>query len=244
MGRGRVIRSRRSAPGRRPAVSILVPVFNEVRTVDRVLTALRRVQPHAELVVIDDGSTDGSSQSLARWRARGVKVLTHPANRGKGAAVLTGLAAARGRWIAVQDADLETDPRDLTRLLRPLEAGGRIAVFGTRFPAGRTGRGAVPFTRAVNRAMTSMVNRLFGAALTDVACAYKAAPADLLRSLPLRARRFEFEVELAARLLLRRIRIVEIPVRYTPRTYREGKKIHPIDGLRILATLVRIRLGG
>jgi len=234
----------RRSRGRRPTVSILVPVFNEVRTVDRVLAALRRVQPRAELVAIDDGSTDGSDRVLARWKARGVTVLTHPVNRGKGAAVLTGLGAASGRWIAVQDADLETDPRDLTRLLQPLQAHGRIAVFGTRFPAGRSGRGAVPFTRAVNRVMTAMVNRMFGAALTDVGCAYKAAPAGLLRSLHLRARRFEFEAELAARLLLGRIRIVEVPVRYTPRTYREGKKIHPIDGLRILATLIRIRLGG
>jgi glycosyltransferase involved in cell wall biosynthesis len=228
----------------RPRVSILLPVYNEVRTVGRVLATLRRLQPRAELIAIDDGSTDGSARVLASWGARGVRVITHPRNRGKGSAVRTGLARARGRWIVVQDADLETDPRDLPRLLRPLARGGRLAVFGTRFGDARPRPGTIRFTRAANRLITGTVNRLFGARLTDVACAYKAAPAALLRALPLRARRFEFEAELAARLLQRRIRIVEVPVRYAPRTYREGKKIHPIDGLRILATLAWIRLGG
>lgn len=225
------------------AVTVIVPVYNERRTLGRVLDALRRVQPHAEIIAVDDGSTDGSAALLRAFGRRGVTVLTHPENRGKGAAVRTGLARARGRWVVVQDADLETDPRDLPRLLRPLVRGGRLAVFGTRFPPGRRQRSG-RLTRVVNRVITGTVNLLFGASLSDVACAYKAAPTALLRSLALRARRFEFEAELAARLLLRRVPIREIPVRYAPRTYAEGKKIHPVDGLRILATLVKIRLGG
>ncbi len=227
------------------SVSVIVPVFNEVRTVGRVLEALARLRPRMEIVAVDDGSTDGSAEVLRRYAGRGVRVVAHPVNRGKGAAVRTGLAAARGRWIVVQDADRETDPRDLPRLLQPLLRGGRMAVFGTRFGAGTpgAGRGALRFPRAVNRVITGTVNVLFGARLSDVACAYKAAPTALLRSLPLRARRFEFEAELAARLLQRRVPILEVPVRYTPRTYREGKKIHPVDGLRILWTLARIRLG-
>lgn len=228
----------------RPAVSLLVPVYNEEATVDRVLAALVRLPLRAEIVAVDDGSTDGSAAILARWAGRrGVRVLRHRRNRGKGAAVLTALAVARGRVAVFQDADLETSPSDIPRLLRALAArGDRAAVSGTRFPAGRPRTWA--WTTAVaNRILTGAVNRLYGAALTDVACAYKAAPVRLLRRLGLRARRFELEAELTARLLARGIALVEVPIRYRPRGYREGKKIHPLDGLRILAWLLRLRFG-
>src|SRR6185436_18647864 len=174
-------------------LSVLVPVYNERRTIGRVLTALRRVAPRAEIIAIDDGSTDGSDRVLAAWGRRGIRVVTHPENRGKGSAIRTGLARARRALVVIQDADLETDPRDLPSLLAPLARGARVAVFGTRFPPGRRRRRAGRLTRAVNRLITGTVNGLFGASLSDVACAYKAAPASLLRSLDLRARRFELE---------------------------------------------------
>lgn len=227
----------------RPAVTIVLPVYNEARALPGLLRALARLRLNADIVAVDDGSTDGSGALLAAW-ARGrprVRVLRHPRNRGKGAAVRTGLAAARGRVVVTQDADLETDPRDIPRLLRALAAAPGGAVSGTRFPAGRRSR-APRLTRLANALLTGAANALFGARLTDLACAYKAAPAALLRSLALTADRFDLEAELTAALLRRGVTIVEVPVRYRPRTYGEGKKIHPLDGLRILRTLLRVRL--
>lgn len=234
---------------RRPAVSILVPVYNEAPALRRMLAALRALRLDAEVVAVDDGSTDGSGRMLRRiarrWRA--LRVLVHPENRGKGAAVATAVAAARGRIAVLQDADLETDPRDVPRLLSALARAGRgggrpAAAFGTRFPRHVRPARVPRLTWLVNRLLTGAVNLLFGARLTDMACAYKALPLARLRGLRLTARRFELEAELTAALLRRGDRIVEVPVRYRPRTYAEGKKIHPFDGLRILAALLRARL--
>jgi hypothetical protein len=161
---------------------------------------------------------------------------------GKGAAVRTGLAAARGRFTVIQDADLETDPGDIPAIMRPLTRVPRVAVFGTRFPANSARIPRSRLTWLANKLLTGTTNFLFGAALTDVACAYKAAPTRLLKSLNLRSNRFEMEAEIAARLLARGVQIVEVPVRYRPRTYAEGKKIHPVDGLRILMTLLRLKM--
>ena len=249
---------------RRPLVSILVPVYNEARTLSRVIHSLQRLRLHKEILVIDDGSTDGSGQLLSQLTAPAVRVLRHARNRGKGAAVRTGLAAARGRFTLIQDADLETDPIDIPRLLRPLvrpspppgaaktpAMPGERAVFGTRFPSsdvsryrtrGQTRHAPPRLTLLINQLLTRTTNALFGSRLTDMACAYKAMNTHLLRSLRLKAQRFELEAEITARLLLRGIPIVEVPVRYRPRTYRQGKKIHPLDGLRILLTLVKLRL--
>lgn len=232
----------------RPAVSLLVPVYNEAPALPRMLAALRALRLDAEVIAVDDGSTDGSGRILAdtarRWPA--LRVRTHRRNRGKGAAVVTALAAARGRIAVLQDADLETDPRDIPRLIRALGSGGGgrapVAAFGTRFPAHARPRRVPRLTWIVNRLLTGSVNLLFGAALTDMACAYKALPVAAMRRLRLRSRRFELEAELTAALLRRGSRIVEVPIRYRPRTYAEGKKIHPLDGLRILAALLRARL--
>lgn len=234
---------------RRPAVSVLIPVYNEAPALPRLLAALRALRLDAEFIAVDDGSTDGSHRMLATaahgWPA--LRVLAHRVNRGKGAAVATALAAARGRLAVLQDADLETDPRDLPRLVAALVRAerrdpGPVAAFGTRFPR-HTRPARVPRpTWVVNRLLTGAANALFGGALTDMACAYKALPVAMLRALRLRARRFEIEAELTAALLRRGCRIVEVPIRYHPRTYAQGKKIHPLDGLRILAALLRARL--
>ena len=206
--------------GPAPLVSILVPVYNEVRTLPQVLRALGRLKVHKEILIIDDGSTDGSSELLNRLAVPGFRVLRHARNLGKGAAIRPGLAAAQGRFTLLQDADLETDPGDIPRLLRPLMAPkGELAVFGTRFHTVRPARlprrnpdqpqaeGSPPWrtrlaplgrwglTRLTNRLLTGATNALFGSALTDVACAYKAMSTRLLRSLRLRSNRFEVEAE-------------------------------------------------
>lgn len=231
----------------RPLVSIIVPVYNEAPVLRRVLRALDRLRLSKEVIAVDDGSTDGSGEILRSWPRGSFRLLRHPANRGKGSAVRTGLRAARGRFTTVQDADLETDPRDIIRLVRPLLRRPGSAAFGTRFrqpgsrrpgfrrfsPSGITG--------LANRFLTSATNILFGSRLTDMTCAYKAASTRLLRSLKLTAPRFEIEAELTGRLLNRGVAITEVPVTYRPRTYRQGKKIHPGDGIRILLTLLRVR---
>ncbi|MEK7476940.1 MAG: glycosyltransferase family 2 protein [Candidatus Coatesbacteria bacterium] len=251
----------------RPAVSILIPVFNEAPRLPALFRALGRLRLPAEVVAVDDGSADGSGALLRRWAARDRRhrVLAHPRNRGKGAAIRTALRSARGRTVVLLDADLECDPGDIPKLLAVLARHPNAAVFGTRFPHGfgvplsarvATTRGGSPKrespqpppvsspagTRLANRLLTGTVNMLYGTRLTDMACGYKALPAARLRALRLTATRFELEAELTAGLLHQGIHIIEAPIRYRPRSYLEGKKIHPLDGLRILWRLLLLRI--
>ena len=233
----------------RPAVSVLVPVYNEAPALPRMLAMLRRLRIDAEIVAVDDGSTDGSGAILraaaSRWPR--LTVRAHRVNRGKGAAIATAVAAARGRVVVLQDADLETDPRDIPRLLAALARAARrsprpVAVFGSRFPGHRRPARVPRLTWLVNRLLTGAVNVLWGARLTDMACAYKALPLRALRGFRLTARRFELEAALTVAAIRAGFTIVEVPIRYAPRTYAQGKKIHPLDGVRILAALLRARL--
>jgi len=230
---------------RHPPVSILIPVFNEAPRLPALFRTLGRLRLPAEVIAVDDGSTDESGPLLRRW------ALAHPRNRGKGAAVRTALRAARGRTVVLLDADLECDPGDIPKLLAVLSRHPGAAVFGTRFPRGfgvsasaETPRPTPvgPGTRLANRLLTGTVNLLYGTALTDMACGYKALPTARLRALRLAATRFELEAELTAGLLHQGVRIIEVPIRYRPRSYREGKKIHPFDGLRILWRLLLLRI--
>jgi len=225
---------------RRPSVSILVPVYDEAPRLPALFRALGRLRVAAEVIAVDDGSTDGSLELLRKRarRSRLFRVLAHPRNRGKGAAIRTALRASRGRTVVLMDADLECDPRDIPKLLAVLARHPGHAVFGTRFP--RTSWPTA--TRLANHLLTGCTNLLFGAPLTDMACGFKALPAARLKALHLEATRFELEAELTAGLLGQGVPIVEVPVRYRPRSYGQGKKIHPLDGLRILWRLLLLRL--
>ena len=228
---------------RRPRVTILMAVLNEAPALPAVLRALRRLRPACPVVAVDDGSTDGSGRLLREAAGRNLMVLRHPRNLGKGAAIRTALVHVRTPYALIHDADLETDPADIPRLL---QAGARNpggAVFGNRFPPGG-GRYAVPpLTRLANALLTGMTNALFGTRLHDMACAWKLFPAGALRHPPLRARGFDIDAEITGRLLGSGIPVVEVPVRDRPRTYGEGKKIHPVDGIKILLRLAATRLG-
>jgi glycosyltransferase involved in cell wall biosynthesis len=220
-----------------------MPVFNEAATVkqaiDEVLAA--DVGMELELVVVDDGSADGTRQILegTQWPDR-VTLLTHQRNQGKGAAVRTALTAARGEYTAIFDADLEYDPTDLASLLPPLVEDRTNAVFGVRAFDGYTSHSFLYVLG--NKGVTLVANVLFNVYLHDLMTCHKVIRTDIFKSLPLRARGFDIEPEIAARLLQRGERIFELPVHYKARSSDEGKKLTAMDGVRTVVTLVRCRL--
>ncbi|HEY8703356.1 MAG TPA: glycosyltransferase family 2 protein [Gaiellaceae bacterium] len=224
-------------------VSIVMPVFNErvrlERAVDAVLDA--KVADRFELLIVDDGSTDGTRDILRgrSWPPE-VRVIYHDRNRGKGAAIRTALAEARGEYTTIMDADLEYEPSDIPALLAPLRDGHAQAVFGTR---GFQSHSAYSFWYVVgNRGVTFAANLLYNSWISDMMTGQKAMPTELFRSLELRERGFAIEAEITARLLRRGIRIYEVPIGYTARSRDEGKKLTALDGLRVLRTLVRCRV--
>jgi glycosyltransferase involved in cell wall biosynthesis len=224
-------------------VSIIVPVYNEVRTVRAVIDRLQTIElPVArEILIVDDGSTDGTKEVLARAEADGVKatMLLAERNGGKGSAIRRGLARATGTIVAIQDADLELDPQQISVLLGPIVRREADVVYGSRFLTG--GSGAPFVTIAANRVLTGVTNVLFGASLTDMETCYKIMRTDVARSLGLTANRFDIEPEITARLLRAGHRIHELPVKFDARSRAQGKKIGWRDGVRALQVLVTER---
>ncbi len=223
-------------------LTIIVPVFNERNTVGE---AIRRVREASltierEIVIIDDGSVDGTLDIVRRLSDSTVRVVSFPDNRGKGAAVRRGIEEAKGDLIVVQDADLEYDPRDLGRLLRPLLEGQARVVYGSRFTGER--RNMFFWHWVGNRFLSLVTNVLFNTTLSDMETCYKMFDADLLRSLKLTSDRFEFEPEVTAKALRLGERIWEVPITYAGREAHEGKKITWRDGLPALSMLIRVRL--
>src|SRR4051812_15477242 len=227
-----------------PQLSILMPVYNEAATVERAIAAVLAAElpVTSEIIVVDDGSTDGTRQILeaADWPADRVRVHWHAQNRGKGAAVQTALAEARGEFATIFDADLEYEPDDLKTLLPPLLEGTANAVFGVRAFDGFTSHSFLYVLG--NRAVTLAANVLFNVYVKDLMTMHKAIRTDVFKSLPLREHGFGIEAEITARLLQRGERIFEVPVRYKARATEEGKKLTWRDGVRTLRTLVRCRL--
>jgi len=225
-------------------LSIIVPVYNEVATSRAVIDRLLAVDLPLlrEILIVNDGSTDGTEQALDAAVGEGlpIRVLHADRNAGKGSAIRQGLRHARGSIVAIQDADLELDPGQLASLVDPFLTGAAEVVYGSRFLHGRSG---APFmTFAANRVLTAATNLLFGSSLTDMETCYKVMRVDVARSLDLTANRFDIEPEITARLLRRGYRIHEIPVRFEPRSRRQGKKIGWRDGIRALVVLGRERL--
>jgi glycosyltransferase involved in cell wall biosynthesis len=223
-------------------LSVLMPVFNERGTIERAIQSVldERVSDSFELIVIDDGSEDGTEELLRERDWPGpVRVLFHDRNRGKGAALLTGLAEARGTYTTIMDADLEYAPSDIPSMLTPLRNGDAEAVFGTR---GFQAHSAYSFWYVIgNRGVTFFANFLYNSWVSDIMTGQKAMQTELFRSLNLRARGFAIEPEITARLLRRGIRIYEVPIDYRARTREEGKKLTVVDGLRVVVTLLRCR---
>ncbi|MDH3538900.1 MAG: glycosyltransferase family 2 protein [Acidimicrobiia bacterium] len=222
-------------------ISIIVPVFNERNTVAEVIRRVREVplDIEREIIIVDDGSDDGTADILHRLSDSTVRTVTQTANRGKGAAVRRGIEEARGDVIVIQDADLEYDPRDLVRLLRPLMEGQARVVYGSRFTGEH--RNMFFWHWVGNRFLSLATNIMFNTTLSDMETCYKMFDADLLRSFNLTADRFDFEPEVTATALRLGERIWEVPISYAGREMHEGKKITWRDGIPALATLVRLR---
>jgi glycosyltransferase involved in cell wall biosynthesis len=223
-------------------LSILMPVYNERERVERAITEVLATELPAEfeLIVVNDGSTDGSREIIhgRDWDDR-VRLLDHPENRGKGAAIQTALAQARGDFAAIFDADLEYDPKDLGLLMPPLMDGRANACFGVRAFDGYTSHSFL-FVLG-NKGVTLACNILFNVYLHDIMTCHKMIRTDIFRSLPLRSAGFAIEPEITARLVQHGERIFEVPVHYRARATEEGKKLTAADGFRVLGTLLRCR---
>lgn len=223
-------------------LSILIPVYNEAATIRQVIAQVVALPIPKEIIVVDDGSTDGTRLLLSELEvAHNLHVLYKVVNEGKGAAIRSGLRRARGDVVVIQDADLEYDPRDILKLIKPIVRNEADVVYGSRFLCQDVGHSPW-FHRLGNRLLTAFSNALTGLALTDMETAYKAFRRDVLQDLPIQQPRFGFEPEITARIARLGWRLCEVPVRYTPRTYAQGKKIGLKDLLSTLYCILRYSL--
>ena len=224
-------------------LSILIPVFNEHATLEIILRRVEELDLGAiekEVVLVDDCSTDGSRAIVEAAAARGHRVALHEKNRGKGAAIATAIGQATGDYMVIQDADLEYDPQDILKLVAPVLQGRAVVVYGSRFTGERKN---MFFHHYVgNKFLTLLTDLLYNTTLSDMETCYKLAPLELVRSLKLRANRFNVEPEITAKILKRRVRIYEVPVSYSGREFEEGKKITWRDGFSAMWTLIKYRL--
>jgi dolichol-phosphate mannosyltransferase len=223
-------------------VSVLIPAYNESRTIARCLEAVYDRNPGRELevIVVDDGSTDGTYEAALGAARPGTRVLKHERNSGKGSAIRTAVAAAAGEIVLIQDADLEYDPAEYAALLKPIEEGRAEVVYGSRILKPDNVRSYSSYYWG-GRVLSWWTNVLYGSAITDEATCYKLFKTPLLRSFHLRCKGFEFCPEVTAKTLRRGINIVELPISYRPRRIEEGKKIRWHDGVIHLWVLFKLR---
>ena len=241
-------------------LSIVMPVYNERATLEEIVRLVRTVDLtvdptgsnpklqgpivlEREIILVDDGSTDGTRELLAKWQQQGIPGLTilfHAANSGKGAALRTGFSHATGDLLVVQDADLEYNPSDFVRLVEPILEGRAAVVYGSRFLGGP--RAAMRLSHTLgNQLLTVATNLFYGTSLSDMESCYKCFRRTVIDGMPLRSRRFEIEPELTAKILKRGYTIYEVPISYNGRDFHEGKKITWRDGIAALRTLVKYR---
>jgi glycosyltransferase involved in cell wall biosynthesis len=224
-------------------VSFLIPALNEERTIVEVLDRIEALGIDSQIIVVDDGSTDGTAAAVEAWRAEGRNlILLRQEQRGKGAAIRAAIPHVDGDIAVVQDADMEYDPVDVPSLVEPIERGVADVVFGSRLLGGRPQRAYLFWHLVGNRFLSLLTNVLYNTTLSDMETGYKAFRADALRSLRLTQDGFGIEPELTGEVCGRRLRVYQTPIAYYGRTYAEGKKITWRDGLRAVRVLVEVRL--
>jgi glycosyltransferase involved in cell wall biosynthesis len=226
-------------------VSFLVPAYNEASTIVELLDRVSELELDKQIVVVDDGSTDGTADLVERWREnRNDVVLVRKTNGGKGSAVRAAIPHAEGDIAVIQDADLEYDPADVPALIEPIERGHADVVFGSRLSGGRPQRAYLFWHLVGNRFLSLLTNILYNTTLSDMETGYKAFRLEVLRSLDLRQDDFGIEPEITAKVCKRKLRIYELPIAYYGRTYAEGKKITWKDGFKAIRVLLGVRLFG
>jgi len=232
-------------------LSVLIPVYNEERTLQEVVRRVRSIELPKEIILVDDGSTDRSREILTQLQQQSerapeplneIRIFFQPANQGKGAAIKVALDHARGDVIIIQDADLEYDPDDYPALLEPIERGLADVVYGTRFAGGGAHRVLFFWHSLGNRMLTLVSNMLTNLNLSDMEVGYKMFRAEVLKSIKLESKRFGFEPEVTLKLAKKGYRFYEVPISYHGRTYQEGKKITWKDGVSALFYMLRFRL--
>ncbi len=222
-------------------VSVIIPVYNEIKTIEEILRRVEVEKIATEILIVDDGSTDGTREKLDSMIEKShLRIIFHEHNQGKGAAVRTGIQNATGELILIQDADLEYDPRDYPALLKPIEEGLADVVYGSRFLGGP--RRTVMFWHMVaNRMLTFLTNILYNTILSDMETGYKVFKREIVKDMKLRANRFDFEPEFTAKILKRKARVFEVPITFNPRDYEEGKKIGMRDAFQAVWALLKYR---
>jgi glycosyltransferase involved in cell wall biosynthesis len=231
-------------------LSVLVPVYNEERTLEEVVRRVCAVPLPKEIILVDDGSKDGSREILTKLKGKNerandplnqIKIFLQPENQGKGAAIRTAISHATGDIVIVQDADLEYDPKDYPSLLEPIQDGSADVVYGTRFAGGGAHRVLFFWHSLGNRALTLLSNMLTNLNLSDMEVGYKVFRTEALKGIELKSNRFGFEPEITMKLAKKRCRFYEVPISYHGRTYEEGKKITWKDGIAALYYMIRFR---
>lgn len=222
-----------------PLLTVIVPVYNESKTIQQILEKIQSVGIDKEIIVVDDGSTDDTSSILRDIKYDNLKIIHHTSNRGKGAAFLTGLSHATGDFVIIQDADLEYEPSDYLKLLSAIKKDNIDIVLGARFMKGYKG---LLIHRLGNRFLTVLMNFFFNARLNDCFTCYKLFRRETIKNLNLKAQGFDIEIEIIAKALKKKLRIAEEFITYHPRSYAEGKKIRCKDGLRATLSILKYSL--
>jgi len=224
------------------SLTFLIPVYNERATIEAILRQVESVNLADEIIVVDDASTDGTRELLQQLipALPGARLLLHERNRGKGAAIRTGLGLVTSDLVLIQDADLEYDPREVPNLLRPIQDGKADVVYGSRF-LGAPRRTTMFWHMVANKLLTLMTNLLYNSILSDMETGYKLFRRELIQAIPIRSNRFDFEPEITAKLLKRHARIFEVPISFNPREYSEGKKIGLADAFAAVWALLKYR---
>jgi glycosyltransferase involved in cell wall biosynthesis len=224
-----------------PVLSVIIPAFNEMKTIAKVVEAVARLDVSKQIIMVDDGSTDGTREWISQWNnQRGITVCLHPKNQGKGAAIQSGIQLAKGDIVIVQDADLEYEPEDILNVIRPILDGESDVVYGSRY-LGNAEQDPSRLHRFGNAVLTGFSNWMMNQRLSDMETCYKAFKRELLQKIRIEQKRFGFEPEITAKLARRGIVIREVPIRYKSRSWKEGKKIGVKDLINTLWCIVRYR---